>query len=1154
MSLSGKQILNSYRRAEPVIKKWGENDGFVRVGSNGPGEGWYEYPNGYDGNIRRPRVLATTGKLTEDYKKLVLNAARERENDEGEKHKPRCVYSTLNFLNPEAGFVQEKKSSQVWRKENEGDERVLGNPLPEYSDIEFMALFSDVDLESKYKPERGEERVKKTTEKAIKVYVREFEKLAPNSINVLDSGGGFYPYVHHDVTKPIGTEFRKEVRGRIFDGLTDRFNKKLEEIWETVKKEVPESEEILDPDMVNNKNRLMKVPLSIHKKLDIVVHPIDPKNPDFDPEPAPVTGKLVQQTEKWLDNQNRDREDIETLVSELWPEYEGSWKERLQQWYEEDKKKRERREKERLKHKREMEERREKLGEKGETIRGSPVTNCFEDILATIQTIDVRDMVTPYITDERDGQAPRFDPPWRSSETGTSCFATNEKFVDINEGNTGGGPVKFVAREAGLISSCNEKLEGEKWWQAIDLLRQEYGYKVPILIPDVDTEIPDEEGETHDQTPHWALIKAGLAFGIITEDDLFEKEGENENGETETVEFFPIARKPGKYNKILRELETRGFEHGRDKRYFKLAGEDRTKFVPKLLGDDILADYHFATMEESGELYVYRNGVYQRKGETTVGEEAQNRLEDDSQNQRVKETKGYIKRATYRPMEDFGVGEKLIGVENGILNLETRELEDFDPSLLIMTKIPVKYDPEAECPKIKKFVKDLVAGGRDVKKIQEMIGYTLLRKNPLNKAFMGLGPGENGRSTLFDLIHDFIGNENTAAVDLAALIYDKFASADLFGKLGNFCADISNKKIKHSGRFKKLVGEDQTRAQHKNQDAFHFKCYATPWFSANELPETTDKTRSFYRRWTIVNFPYTFTADEKEKEKEGFKEKDPNLPDPLKTDEEFSGLLNWALDGLDRVLNEKRFTGERSIKEKRELWEKESDPVREFLDEWCIEATNYEIPKEVVRQVYYKFCKENDYNVLSPGPLTKKLKSHGINDSRPRTDEHGRVHCYRGFTLRQDIVKEKGLVQVVQPFINLLWQCEEEKIEDFLPENSEEKKSTLDHLDHPDQKNNGVLQKDKKEHGQAGHPRPRETGFYRESNRDQKEKIDAMLDILHDEVGVREKIDVSALRQMAVEEGVASGGPGGFFPEFLQRAQRDMGIICVDDGTVEVIA
>ncbi len=80
--------------------------------------------------------------------------------------------------------------------------------------------------------------VKSTVEKVLPIYVRELRELAPNSVNLLDSGGGFYPHIHHSVTKPISEEFEGEARGWIFDELTDRFNERLGEIWETVQDEV----------------------------------------------------------------------------------------------------------------------------------------------------------------------------------------------------------------------------------------------------------------------------------------------------------------------------------------------------------------------------------------------------------------------------------------------------------------------------------------------------------------------------------------------------------------------------------------------------------------------------------------------------------------------------------------------------------------------------------------------------------------------------------------------------------------------------------------------------------------------------------------------------------------------------------------------------
>lgn len=468
---------------------------------------------------------------------------------------------------------------------------------------------------------------------------------------------------------------------------------------------------------------------------------------------------------------------------------------------------------------------------------------------------------------------------------------------------------------------------------------------------------------------------------------------------------------------------------------------------------DLLTDVNkFLTTREDSSLYLYKDGVYENGISETIVRENTRKIVPRSKQHLVNEVVDKIKDETYIKQEKMGLPPRKIAVENGVLDLDGRNLEPHDPKNKALAKIPHKYDPEADCPEIKKFIKSLVSSEKDVKKIQEMLGYTLLTENPLNKAFMGLGPGSNGRSTLFNLFIHFLGKENVANVGLSDLIYDKFASYELVGKLANFCADIGNRKIKDSKRFKRMTGEDPMRAQKKHESAFKFTCYATPWFSANELPETEDKTRAWYRRWVIINFPYTFTSDPDELEKDSYKEKDPELPEKLETEEEFSGLLNWALEGLERVLENKKFTGERSIPEKRELWELESDPVAEFLEKWCFEYSGAKIPKEVVEQAYNRFCQENDYNTLSRGPLTKRLKKHGVGTSRPRTENHNRLQCYDGFLLKEDIVKEKDLVRVVKPFAFFMAKKKEKYLENIKqnnndPDQSDQKQKTIEKLE-----------------------------------------------------------------------------------------------------------
>ena len=434
--------------------------------------------------------------------------------------------------------------------------------------------------------------------------------------------------------------------------------------------------------------------------------------------------------------------------------------------------------------------------------------------------------------------------------------------------------------------------------------------------------------------------------------------------------------------------------------------DDNTpKFIPPKLAKDIMEDFHFATIEGTSHIYVYLDGIYEKKGESFIEKIAQKRLGEYSRRHHKKEVIDYIKTHSYTKAEDFDPAPRKIVVENGILDLETRNLEDHTPEEIHTSKLPVKYDPKADCPDIKDFIGEVVGGKDDKKKIQELLGYTLLKENPLNKAFMGLGNGANGRSTLFRLFEEFLGCDNTSSVSLTELVDNRFASSDLFGKIANFSGETSDKKITDSYRFKELVGEDEMRGEEKYEKAFEFVNYATPWFASNELPETADKTRSFYRRWVIIKFPYTFTSDPGELELDDHKRKDPSYPESLITEEELSGLLNWALDGLDRVLKNDRFFNERTVSRKSELWELESNPVANFIEEWCVEDENAIFPKRPFWQIYNQFAKEQGHGHLELGQFTKKLGKKGISKSK-RGPRGGRIKCYSGVRLTKEGLEE----------------------------------------------------------------------------------------------------------------------------------------------------
>ncbi|GAI17012.1 unnamed protein product, partial [marine sediment metagenome] len=107
-------------------------------------------------------------------------------------------------------------------------------------------------------------------------------------------------------------------------------------------------------------------------------------------------------------------------------------------------------------------------------------------------------------------------------------------------------------------------------------------------------------------------------------------------------------------------------------------------------------------------------------------------------------------------------------------------------------------------------------------------------------------------------------------LSLQAIEYQRFAVADLFGKLVNLYADIPSTKMEHVGVFKMLTGGDTIGAEKKFRDRFGFNNYARLVFSTNKPPKVDEDTLAFWRRWIMINLPNKFEGGKGEDSVRGF--------------------------------------------------------------------------------------------------------------------------------------------------------------------------------------------------------------------------------------------------------------------------------------------
>jgi len=427
------------------------------------------------------------------------------------------------------------------------------------------------------------------------------------------------------------------------------------------------------------------------------------------------------------------------------------------------------------------------------------------------------------------------------------------------------------------------------------------------------------------------------------------------------------------------------------------------------VAEKLIEKHNFKTTRDNRNLWVFRNPVYENKGEQKIEEEIWSNIPQHVRTQDVNQVKEQIKGKTQIPRPRVAKKPHLIPVENGWYNINTDELQDPDPDTFITNHVPIKYDPEADCPEIKKFIKDVVED-ESVPVIQEMFGYCLYRNYPIAKAFMFLGEGKNGKSTLLNLLRTFIGEDNCVSPSLQKLIRNEHAKARLYGKLANIHGDLSDKVLKHSGNFKMLTGQDMVEGRHLYQEGFEFKNYAKLIYSANELPETYDTTDAFFRRWIIVEFPYKFT----DKKNDGHKNKDPQILDKITTEEEMSGLFNWAVEGLKRVLENGKFSTSAHTEEIKEKWMSQTNPIEIFIEKYCEFESQAEVPKDDFQNAVNKFAQKNGAETKKKAQITKKLAKTvpSFDTTRPRIDGN-RENCYKGIVVTENS-EYSSLVRVVR--------------------------------------------------------------------------------------------------------------------------------------------
>jgi len=416
------------------------------------------------------------------------------------------------------------------------------------------------------------------------------------------------------------------------------------------------------------------------------------------------------------------------------------------------------------------------------------------------------------------------------------------------------------------------------------------------------------------------------------------------------------------------------------------------------------------------EIWVYDQGIYIPEGKTYIKEYCRIFLDDKFTNYLVNEVVSKIAVDTYININTFfnQSPKDKIPVLNGVLNLKTGELEDFTPSYIFFVKINSFYDVNKDCLNIKSFFNTLLKK-EDIPAMQELFGYCLWKDNFTETSFLFRANGSNGKSKTMELLKMFLSPDNCVSIPLQQLEgYNNFNIIEVHNKLVNIAGELSSSALKETQMFKLLTGRDFVTANRKFLTPLTFVNYSKFIFSCNERPPTYDFSDGFFRRWIVFYFKNKFVDKDifdSLENKEGYCLKDANIIDKISSKEEFSGLLNWSLKGLQRLLINKKFSNTKGTEETRNDWLSDSNNFVLFFEKYLELDKGTSISKSDLKNVYVDYCDAAGLDLVSDKRVSWFLSSKGVSTKRRMrktqyTEE--RERCWFGVKFKKGYVDVLG--------------------------------------------------------------------------------------------------------------------------------------------------
>ena len=339
----------------------------------------------------------------------------------------------------------------------------------------------------------------------------------------------------------------------------------------------------------------------------------------------------------------------------------------------------------------------------------------------------------------------------------------------------------------------------------------------------------------------------------------------------------------------------------------------------------------------------------------------------------------------YVRADQFDLDPMLLNVDNGTLDLRTRELRPHDPADMITKLAPAEYDPDIRSPALEKVFLDAADGNAQlVDYEQRAFGYSITGLMTEDVVHILYGPGSNAKTVKLEIVRQALGDYAAAIRPDSIGVTGSTASNDiarLHGVRLVTTVETEDGRRLNESLLKQLTGDTLT-VRFLYKEYFEFRPVMKLFIATNHQPIVRGNDAGIWRRLRMIGYDVSFVEEHEKQLYTGvrkLKTKDKTINEQL--EQELQGVLNWLVEGCQMYL-EHGLDPVPEVQTATNQFRSDQDVILRFLEEETVNDEAARQPAGELYQRYRQWAKDSGEEPVSSTKFGRRLTELGFSVDR----------------------------------------------------------------------------------------------------------------------------------------------------------------------------